>query len=49
MYKELKKGLDGKLLRWLEDQMEYHCKVHKGSDGYWVECIELKGCFTQSD
>ena len=29
--------------------MKYHFKVHKESDGYWAECIELQGCVTQAD
>ncbi len=28
--------------------MYYHFKVHKESDGYWAECVELEGCFTQA-
>jgi len=26
--------------------MYYHFKIHKEEDGYWAECIELKGCVT---
>lgn len=29
--------------------MKYHFEVHKESDGYWAECIELPGCVTQGD
>ncbi|MEN0058554.1 MAG: type II toxin-antitoxin system HicB family antitoxin [Bdellovibrio sp.] len=29
--------------------MQYHFKIHKESDGYWAECVELDGCFTQAD
>jgi predicted RNase H-like HicB family nuclease len=29
--------------------MKYHFKVHKEGDGFWAECLELDGCFTQSD
>jgi antitoxin HicB len=29
--------------------MVYHFKVHKEKDGYWAECLELNGCFTQGD
>ena len=29
--------------------MYYHFKIHKEGDGYWAECIELKGCVTQGD
>lgn len=28
--------------------MQYHFKVHKEGRGYWAECIELEGCFTQA-
>lgn len=28
--------------------MLYHFKVHKEKDGYWAQCIELPGCFTQA-
>jgi antitoxin HicB len=27
--------------------MHYHFKIHKEGNGYWAECIELKGCYTQ--
>lgn len=29
--------------------MKYHFRVHKEAKGYWAECIELKGCFTQAN
>jgi predicted RNase H-like HicB family nuclease/DNA-binding XRE family transcriptional regulator len=29
--------------------MKYHFKVHKEGDGFWAECLELEGCFTQAD
>lgn len=29
--------------------MKYHFKVHKEKNGYWAECIELKGCLSQGD
>lgn len=29
--------------------MRYHFKIHKETNGYWAECIELKGCATQAD
>jgi len=29
--------------------MKYHFKIHKEGDGYWAECIELRGCITQGD
>lgn len=29
--------------------MLYNFKVHKEDNGYWAECIELKGCVTQAD
>ena len=30
--------------------MKYHFKVHRDSkQGYWAECIELDGCFTQGN
>ena len=29
--------------------MHYHFKIHKEGKGYWAECIELEGCFTQAD
>jgi len=28
--------------------MNYHFKIHKDKDSLWAECIELKGCVTQS-
>ena len=29
--------------------MFYRFKIHKENDGYWAECVELKGCATQAD
>ncbi len=29
--------------------MYYHFKIHKEEDGYWAECVELKGCVTEGD
>lgn len=29
--------------------MKYHFKIYKSTDGFWAECIELKGCITQAD
>ena len=29
--------------------MVYHFKVHKSREGYWTECLELKGCLTEAD
>jgi antitoxin HicB len=29
--------------------MFYNFKVHKESNGYWAECVELKGCVTQGN
>ncbi|HRX16107.1 MAG TPA: type II toxin-antitoxin system HicB family antitoxin [Spirochaetota bacterium] len=29
--------------------MKYHFKVHTAPDGLWAECLELKGCVTQSE
>jgi antitoxin HicB len=29
--------------------MFYHFKIYKESKGYWAECIELEGCYTQAD
>ncbi len=29
--------------------MKYHFRIHKEKDGFWAECIELSGCFTQAD
>lgn len=28
--------------------MKYHFKVHKEAEGFWAECLELPGCFTQA-
>lgn len=28
--------------------MKYHFQIHEDPDGLWAECIELKGCITQS-
>ncbi len=28
--------------------MFYHFKIHKETKGYWAECIELDGCYTQA-
>jgi predicted RNase H-like HicB family nuclease/DNA-binding XRE family transcriptional regulator len=28
--------------------MVYHFKVHRESDGYWAECLELSGCVTEA-
>ena len=28
--------------------MKYHFKIHKEKKGYWAECLELKGCYTQA-
>lgn len=28
--------------------MQYHFKIHKEGDGFWAQCIELPGCFTQA-
>lgn len=28
--------------------MKYHFRVHKDSDGWWAQCLELDGCRTQS-
>lgn len=27
--------------------MTYHFKIHKEKGGFWAQCIELPGCFTQ--
>lgn len=27
--------------------MKYHFKIHKEENGFWAECLELSGCFTQ--
>lgn len=29
--------------------MKYHFKIHKEGSGFWAECIELSGCFTEAD
>jgi antitoxin HicB len=29
--------------------MEYHFKIHKEGSGFWAQCIELEGCFTQAN
>ncbi len=29
--------------------MKYHFKVHEDTDGFWAECIELKGCRSEGD
>jgi antitoxin HicB len=29
--------------------MYYHFNVHKEKKGYWAECVELEGCFTQAE
>lgn len=29
--------------------MFYHFKVYQEESGFWAECIELSGCFTQGD
>lgn len=29
--------------------MKYHFKVHQEGDGYWAECLEIPGCFTQGE
>lgn len=29
--------------------MKYHFKIHKEGTGFWAECLELSGCFTQAD
>lgn len=29
--------------------MKYHFKVHREGDGYWAECLELSGCFTEAE
>ncbi len=29
--------------------MKYHFKIHKEGKGFWAECIELSGCYTQGD
>ena len=29
--------------------MVYHFKVHRDTDGFWAECVELDGCQTQAE
>lgn len=29
--------------------MKYHFKIHKERQGYWGECVELKGCVSQGE
>lgn len=29
--------------------MKYHFRIHTDPDGLWAECLELKGCDTQSE
>lgn len=29
--------------------MPYHFKIYKESTGFWTECLELNGCYTQGD
>jgi len=29
--------------------MKYHFKIHEEDQGFWAECIELKGCVVQAD
>lgn len=29
--------------------MKYHFKVHNDVDGFWAECLEIKGCTTQAE
>jgi antitoxin HicB len=29
--------------------MKYHFKIHKESDGFWAECVELAGCHTEAE
>jgi predicted RNase H-like HicB family nuclease/DNA-binding XRE family transcriptional regulator len=29
--------------------MKYHFKIHKEGTGFWAECLELSGCFTEAD
>ena len=29
--------------------MKYHFKIYKEKEGYWGECLELKGCTSQGD
>ena len=28
--------------------MKYHFKIHRESQGFWAECVELQGCVTQA-
>lgn len=29
--------------------MKYTFLIYKESNGYWAECVELQGCFTEGD
>lgn len=29
--------------------MKYHFVVHEEGEGFWAQCIEIPGCFTQGD
>ena len=29
--------------------MKYHFKVHRQKQGFWADCVELKGCHTQAN
>ncbi len=29
--------------------MKYHFKTHKEENGFWGECIELEGCYSEGD
>ena len=29
--------------------MNYHFKIHREDNGFWAECMELRGCVTQGD
>jgi antitoxin HicB len=29
--------------------VKYHFKIHKETNGFWAECLEIKGCATQGD
>jgi antitoxin HicB len=29
--------------------MIYHFKIHKEKKGFWAQCVELPGCYTQGD
>jgi len=33
----------------VKKSLKYHFKIHKEEKGYWAECIEIPGCFTQGD